>query len=532
MVMRFRTKFGAGQLFLATILEGDERLRKSKALTHDMLALLLEGQPLSGKEKDDLEQLVVASQGIWSNSDRIEMLEGIGAACKRRRDSQKWNFEVLNIFTSEEWSRFKQDAAGGMNVTLNDMLFRVKSLGGKNLCENSKKVLVAMWLHVRGDTNASSACREVAKLILKKRFVRIMRDCKPDVYHVKLPIGLTEAFPLVYASAHPTPPTPEDLSAIMHLDNEMNCRGSLITMDSSQQLLSLPQCMLPMQHMMQHFMQGMQGMQGAHGLQGLHVFGQGMPAGMQEGGNEIHQPHGRPMRSIENGNPNGNGKFRRAETFDDSNVPPLKDAESSNKDSKADAESSNKDSKADAEGSSKDSNADAEGSNKDIDRDDIEAVLRRMLKRKQEKKAAILDEVEHNDEKKVAIENAIDDDEFKLDVPKKRKTKNTKLGTTKKDASTPKKKTTTKTNAPTEKLTPPKMTPKKKLAEEKLKPSNWTRQPVIAWERSRNQVMCRTGKTGPGGTLAFKFADHGGEKRARAKAEAWLTVQMAQFHGQ
>ena len=38
-----------------------------------------------------------------------------------------------------------------MDWILDQFVSRVKSLGGKNLCEYSKKMMTAVWLHLRGD---------------------------------------------------------------------------------------------------------------------------------------------------------------------------------------------------------------------------------------------------------------------------------------------------------------------------------------------------------------------------------------------
>ena len=41
-------------------------------------------------------------------------------------------------------------------------------------------------------------------------------------------------------------------------------------------------------------------------------------------------------------------------------------------------------------------------------------------------------------------------------------------------------------------------------------------------EWSRNQVLCRTGKKGPGQSKTFLFSAHGGLEKAVEKAQAWV----------
>ncbi len=47
--------------------------------------------------------------------------------------------------------------------------------------------------------------------------------------------------------------------------------------------------------------------------------------------------------------------------------------------------------------------------------------------------------------------------------------------------------------------------------------------PFWAWERTRGQIMCRTGFKGPGNSHAIKIA--GNEKDAAKKADAWVKEQ-------
>ena len=55
------------------------------------------------------------------------------------------------------------------------------------------------------------------------------------------------------------------------------------------------------------------------------------------------------------------------------------------------------------------------------------------------------------------------------------------------------------------------------------------KKPTISWEASRNQVMCRTGFSGPGTTHRITFKEAKGAKKAYAMAEKWLAKEMKEY---
>ena len=70
---------------------------------------------------------------------------------------------------------------------------------------------------------------------------------------------------------------------------------------------------------------------------------------------------------------------------------------------------------------------------------------------------------------------------------------------------------------------------KEKRDPKRIEKGIWNHPPGIAWERTRKQVMCRTGKSGPGSTHAITFAKNGGEKGDWKCAELWLKDMTKQF---
>ena len=65
--------------------------------------------------------------------------------------------------------------------------------------------------------------------------------------------------------------------------------------------------------------------------------------------------------------------------------------------------------------------------------------------------------------------------------------------------------------------------PKAKVAGKFIKP---TKNPSISMERSRNQILGRTGLQGLGQTKTFRFATHGNEQGAWKEAEKWLKKEQ------
>ena len=93
-------------------------------------------------------------------------------------------------------------------------------------------------------------------------------------------------------------------------------------------------------------------------------------------------------------------------------------------------------------------------------------------------------------------------------------------------AASPKTTKTTPTKGVAGKIikTPTKTTPGKFIKPSPTKPVR--KPPSISWETSRNQVMCRTGASGPGSTHKITFKEAGGAKKAYALAEKWLEKEM------
>ena len=232
---QFRVRFGAASLHLR-VCEPQRQAAMSAEQTRGLVELLKGGGRLTPWLHQQLTAIVVepSAQG-WVSSDRAALLECIDdLALKKRRTSQLWGMALLSIFTEDEWRRWKEaDATTNYCNTLDEMISRVKLLGGKNLCEYSKKVLTAVWLHLRGDGRGIGMTgREAAQMYVKKQLLKATRDFHPTIYLEKLPAldKFAEEQPALLAAAYTTqkPPKqipPEDCADIMVLDAAMQCRG-------------------------------------------------------------------------------------------------------------------------------------------------------------------------------------------------------------------------------------------------------------------------------------------------------------------
>ena len=148
---QFGLRFRAASLFLVSC-GGGERVAKSGEQAAALRTLLSEGQAMQQSEHDELRELVLSVDRGWESSDRLSLLDALSKRVhNRRRKEQQWVTALLDIYTEEEWTRWKAAGSAGMNTTLDQTIARVEAIGGKNRCEYNKKMITATWLRLRGD---------------------------------------------------------------------------------------------------------------------------------------------------------------------------------------------------------------------------------------------------------------------------------------------------------------------------------------------------------------------------------------------
>jgi hypothetical protein len=59
--------------------------------------------------------------------------------------------------------------------------------------------------------------------------------------------------------------------------------------------------------------------------------------------------------------------------------------------------------------------------------------------------------------------------------------------------------------------------------------SIWARRPVIGWEFSRKQIMCRSGRGGQNSSHKITFKKAGSPKKAWEQAEKWLADMLIEY---
>ncbi len=441
-----------------------------------------------------------AAANTWTDSDKSKLLEAIEvASLKERRLAQTWVNHICEIFTEEEWTSWVEAKAASMDSTASEMISRVKLLGGKNLCEYTKKRLVAMWLYLRGDgRNLGISGRGAAAEHFKGKLQRALRDFEPEVYLGNLPTlyELKHTHPLVYNNAYTSTSPPHklkdsELVEIVFLDNMMTCRGSLALRKAEFAAVVPHQALMQQQAIqMNPFLQQMQQMQQMRQMkQALAFFNAGgvQNAGGHVPGLQIFPPSNRtprPMRGMSFGG-DGSAGARAFAGGGGSHPPPLTDGSE------------------DGEGGSHRATGDPRRDAKRNAEDEIEKVKRKMLGRGAKTAAA---------EKAMSdIVSDTEDGDSVDSTAKKTKRKHAK-----------EKKSTCETPAvkkrPAAALTPKKLT--------SAGSDDWVRKPSVSYEHSREQVMCRTGKIGPKSTYRITYKDAGSKQLARKAAESWLAKQM------
>ena len=532
---------------------GEDRDARSAEHKDTIIAMLQPGS-ISAADCEDLLGAVtnpqLAPSPPWNVADLQAIAQAVESAkqCARRRQTQDF-MNALEFFTQSEWESWKSMGSHGSEIVVHEMIARMKSIQGKNLDEHSKKLLTATWLFLRGDGKEIGTLGRLKALeAFKMRWARATRDYEPDVYIMKLPSlnAFQQDHPEVFADAFPAE-TPYalprmDMAAVRMLDGMLRCRGIGIGIGETPglgQQLAMPQSIAQqnatnvdqqMQQVMQLALQQFAGLVR-------------QPSGdipVQFLGN---QPQGRPMRSLGyRSAQNGLSCAQRA-AFEPPHhgASPLADRLSSAGSSDSLGQEDAARPPAFAPPAQPDAFAPpslrptvaptlrlssavapepsvpAMLALQDKSDDGIAAVMARMASKRTRKRRREGDEQVVKKKKKVGKKGGKKSNEASeattratsSDLPSAM-TQATPKKTKKEAAATPKK---TKKGAASLPPTPAK--------------STWKQKPRIEWESSRNQVMCRTGKGGPGSSHRIGFKESGGPTKAWTLAEKWLSKQMA-----
>jgi hypothetical protein len=448
---------------------------------------------------------------FWNPEDLSAVLSAIEKHGQSRRQSQAFNPNLLEFFPASEWAAWKSQGLANAEGIVIELLARIKSIGGKNLSEHSKKLAMAIWVFLRGDGRSLGFTgRGLVAEQFKSRCARSMRDFEPAIYLEQLPrleeyrVKHAIMFMNAYPTEQPQVLDASDVSEIMYIDSLFKCRG---IGQGAQHDMSLQQHVLAKHHQQQPEPFGGQlsnaftqfAMQQFASMMSASTQGVGIP------GFRISQPLGRPMRSVANVNASMDaGGVSQALVIapppESIAAPPPIEAPPA-----PHAAAHLKALEAAPSTIAALPNTVSEGSNATLvpaiadHRDEVEAVMERMLKRKARKL---------EDDEDVEIESEND-----TSLPKPNKCNAAGKAKTKAKAKTPSK----------SKSIADKATPSKKSAA-------WPCPPKIGWETSRNQVMCRRGQTGAQSTKKITFAEAGGAKKAWRLAETWLIRAMKEYN--
>ena len=501
---QMRIRFGAATLHLQNCI-GEEKVARAKqevsVLTHMASSCVF-----SAIEKDSLTLMIInAPVETWLPSQRSEILKAMDETLsKRRRQSQDYSDYMCHVFTESEWNRWKSNGTNMTNHTAEELMFRLKSVGAKNLDEFSKKKLACIWMFLRGDVKEMGAIqRNVCVEQFKGKWARGSREFEPESYLLKFPSmqEFANDYPLMYARAYSTHlPGPLPLCDIYEIDlihNSMRCRGGSVVREMSvdQQVHRMPQHAGQQQgelaNMIAQMMSGRVG--NVDAIPGMHYFGQHGGRQMRCAGNlgagrlalQDHVPLQYALAA-----PPPNAAFCAEAAAAAAAAMPT-DA-------------------VDAAAAATSSSVKGIGATSDT-RDSADCVAKKLLARHKAKED---DEVEASDD---------DDDDDDVRTPKVAKKPAGKLSPV-------------KVAKPTGKGAAAKamfdVTAKADVAVKKTmvkKHELWPKKPSIGWELSRLQCMCRSGKLGPGSSKRISFAEAGGKVKAWALAEKWLAKTMKEY---
>ena len=449
--------------------------------------LIAHGKAFKPTQRNAVERMLSsASSEVWKVEDLSSMLktiEAINASACARRGAQKFGYNFLQYFTEEQWTRLKNCGVPCLQESAETLFQKIKILGGKNLDEHSKKNMAAIWLFSRGDARALGfGGRSVAYETFKKMYSRSFRSFEPTTYVHELPNVqghqelYADQYTLAFPGEGPKNIPQQDHLEIQLIDNMLNCRGNVGRFEASEQLQVRSPPWQDQQQMfaqrmaaMQQYVQMCQQMSGSRNDDEAHI--EFFPPTMRGAG--------RPLRCVsfnqnERALPALTEKVEQSPSASDKSAPGDVAAE------------------AEPDGPKKGRSVEKSSAADDL-RKVAESMLARGKKREKDPNSIESDEDERPPIKAMKVMKAMKKSGAKTPAEKDKKKPATK------------KETKTK------------------------KSLEWPKKPLITWENSREQVMCRTGKGGPGSSLAIRFKEAGGAKKAWTRAEKWLEKTMKEY---
>ena len=532
----------------------EDREAASAEHKNTIIAMLPQGSlSATTTDADDVLAAVTDPQLAppWKVADLHAIAQAVQTAKRTHKRKAQDFIYVLEFFTLVEWERWKSLGMRGSENILEELIARVKSILGKNLDEHSKKLLTHIWLFLRGNGKDMDLVGRLQALdAFKMRWLRATRDFEPVVYIKKLPPvkEFEQQYPEVFAAAFPVDrpcvlPL-QDVSEVKMSDGMARCRGGGIGSAALGQLAT------PTMIAQQNATNNCQNMMQQHLQLALQQF-----AGLvRQPSEEIPVQYfdarpmqGRPMRSRQNAQTGLTCAQRAAFAPPYHGARPLGERLSS----AASSDSLGQEDAAQPPAFASPAQPDALAP--PSLRPTVEPTLplpsavapkpsSPSMLALEDKPGDDMDAVmAHIESMKRTRKRRRDEGEGQV-VKKKTKKKVGKKGGKKSNGASEATTRTTSSDLPSAgtQATPKKTkeeaseaTPKnKKKGATSLQPtpakSKW-KKPRIEWESSRNQVMCRTGKGGPGSTHRIGFKESGSPEKAWRLAEKWLEKHMAKW---
>ena len=212
----------------------------SQAQANAVLAMLHQaeaGEALSPEDKADL--CIRVSAVPWYEHHELPLLDELSSsagASAYSREPQQVYLSFLEFFTQDNWTKLLEEEPSS-DATLNLIIARVIRLGGRNVCEHTKKLMTSLWLFlVEPDLMRLTYWHKKRQFdYLKKEYRRVVERTPRCPVKVKIlpvsPEELAMKNPEVYNRAFSAQKgdgpmrCPLDLVKLRALDASYRCRG-------------------------------------------------------------------------------------------------------------------------------------------------------------------------------------------------------------------------------------------------------------------------------------------------------------------
>ena len=191
--LRFQRRFMASSLFLQSVNDYTFHAAESQRRCNEIVAMLDGVRGITRADERIMSDIVWERSGVWQPDDIQNVMFAIAVSSQpTRRQMQNFAPTLMHTFTEAERDRWNTNASSS-HAVLFDIVNRVKCLGGKNLCEYTKKLVVAMYMHYRKDFwTMEFSARTVVTQNAREFIAKQLKHFEPLDYTAALPSDFGE----------------------------------------------------------------------------------------------------------------------------------------------------------------------------------------------------------------------------------------------------------------------------------------------------------------------------------------------------